>query len=346
MRTVFLLACVACNSPQEQRAIDPIRPSVGARIDWSVDIEGGAEGAGLGRALAGAGDVNGDGFEDAIVGAPGQNEGGTVWVAYGSSEGPVGFRWSHAPADADQRFGSSVAGAGDLNGDGYSDIVVGAPHYSVNKADSGTAYAFYGSSTGLGSKRNWQVSGQAGDLFGATVAGLGDVDGDGFSDIAVGSPEAGIGGAVQYFEGGPTGLVLNADWSFSATEADVGLGATLSGVGDINGDGHADMVVGVPNDDDGRGRIHVFYGTETGLASTPGTTIVGIAENVGFGTYLAGLGDVNGDGFSDLAVGSPKYIHDEPNEGLVEVFLGSDTGLDANVVWRGRGVYGSGGCGR
>ncbi len=156
--------------------------------DWS--FEGNAEYVFLGWDVASAGDVNGDGYGDLVVGAPGHGDldEGRAYLFFGSSSDLFNPVWTYESDQEDSGFGESVASAGDVNGDGYGDVVIGAPYFTVGQIEEGAAYGFYGGPAGLTSTPNWFIqTNRIGANYGYPVAGIGDVNGDGYSDVAVGA---------------------------------------------------------------------------------------------------------------------------------------------------------------
>src|SRR5439155_548921 len=148
----------------------------------------------FGRAVGTAGDVNGDGFSDVIVGAPlndnGQSDEGRAYVYLGSASGvAASAAWTTESNQASAFYGYSVATAGDVNGDGYSDVIVGAPQYDNGQSDEGRAFVYLGSASGLATSAAWTFDcKQPSASFGYSVGTAGDVNGDGFSDVIVGAP--------------------------------------------------------------------------------------------------------------------------------------------------------------
>jgi FG-GAP repeat protein/VCBS repeat protein len=291
---------------------------------------------------ASAGDVNGDGYADLVVGAPASmGYAGSVYIYLG---GPSGLAATPAatlygPDGANGFFGISVASAGDLDGDGYADIVVGAEGASSN---TGKVYTYRGSATGIADKASPTgfLDGPATSAsFGISVAGAGDVNGDGYGDIVVGAYGVAMyAGRAYVFLGSKTGIVAKASSILISPGGPNGqFGLSVAGAGDVNGDGYADIVVGaslVPPSD--TGNAYVYLGSATGLnyedggAAPPATTLVGPNGLDGyFGFSVAGAGDVNGDGYADLVVGSPSDGFSSP--GACNVYLGGTKGIDGST---------------
>ncbi|WP_262905867.1 beta strand repeat-containing protein [Hymenobacter terricola] len=269
----------------------------------------------FGNSVAGAGDVNGDGYSDVIVGASGTSGSqGNAYVYLGSSTGvgtTVATTLSDPAATANDAFGASVAGAGDVNGDGYSDVIVGA---SGTSGSQGNAYVYLGSSTGVGTTVATTLSdpaATANDAFGASVAGAGDVNGDGYADLIVGAPRgSGYQGNAYVYLGSSTGVGTTAATTLSdpTATANDAFGNSVAGAGDVNGDGYADLIVGAPRGSGYQGNAYVYYGGTDALLPTPTATRVDppSTANDYFGRNVIGAGDVNGDGYADLIVGAPR----------------------------------------
>lgn len=297
-------------------------------------------------------DVNGDGYAELVVGVPGESVGtlgaaGALQVVRGSATGPtsVGNQvWTQdsagmsGAAERSDSFGSAVA-SGDFDRDGYADVAVGVPGEDVGTAtDCGAVQVMYGSRNGLTGADDvlWHQdstgvpgANESNDRFGRTLA-AGDVDGDGYADLAIGAPGEDVGavngaGGVVLLRGSATGLRATGSQAWnqdSVGVADVAeqfatgteeFGGALA-MGDIDADGRADLAIGVPGEGwgaaGGNGAVHVLRGSAVGLTASGSQylTARGLGAgwpprgNRGFGAALA-LGDFDRDGRADLAVG-------------------------------------------
>lgn len=308
-------------------------------------LEGNQDNAEFGVSVSGAGDVNGDGYSDVIVGAwhydNGEADEGAFYIYYGSAAGistvPAATRESN---NVFSQMGCSVAGAGDVNGDGYGDVIVGADYYTNGQNGEGAFYIYHGSTTGISTNpATLTESNQANAEFGLSVAGAGDVNGDGFSDVIVGSPFYNNGqpaeGAALIYHGSPSGINTVAQAIVSSNQFAAQFGYSVAGAGDVNGDGFGDVIVGAReynNSLSGNGAAFVYNGAASGINTTASTVIETNQLTSRLGTSVAGCGDLNGDGYSDVIVGDPNYTPVSNTEGGAFILQGSATGIATSSV--------------
>ncbi|HER35453.1 MAG TPA: hypothetical protein ENO19_08320, partial [Halothiobacillaceae bacterium] len=268
----------------------------------------------------------------------------------------LGAAYSHtsAAASADDWFyggdatgdevGCAVASAGDVDGDGYGDVAVGACKDRLTLDKEGVVSVFYGGPQGLHFDPSWQEgSGAPGSLFGAAVASAGDVNGDGYDDLLIGAPEFKWGGnkkgAAYLYFGSSVGLKHEPAWFTTGDEQDGQYGYAVAGAGDVNGDGCDDWLVGAryqsPTDDltAGEGAVYLFFGCEDLADLAPDWTYDGDRPHAHVGASVAAAGDVNADGYADFLVGAPDYTADFDTEGAVLLFFGGEGGPGPAPDW-------------
>ncbi len=288
----------------------------------------------LGLSVADAGDVDADGTSDLLVGATtdfilqGPNP-GSAWVLSGAT-GAVLFS---AFGGNGHRLGFSVAGPGDVNGDGHADLLVGSPGYpgGISQLSAGRAQLFSGQDGAV----LFTIDGVLGPLgaeqLGYAVDGVGDVNGDGIPDFIVGAPIATAGGLLA---AGNAKVHSGADASvlhlFEGTLVSDRLGSAVAGLGDWDGDGVPEVAVAAPSFQNAGlgtgypGYVKVFSGAGGELLRTFAETVGGAL----FGNSIADVGDVNGDGTSDLGVGAPGWFTQASTfgawRGRMRVFSGLD----------------------
>ena len=293
-------------------------------IDGSIlyNFDGDNPSDGFGVSTSGAGDVNGDGFDDVIVGAWGRTSGAISGYARVLSGIDGNVLYNFVGDSLGDNFGRSVSGAGDVNGDGTPDLIVGAPENDTNGNRSGSARVLSGSD---GSVLYTFNGDNAGDGFGVSVSGAGDVDGDGFDDLIVGTwggTNSIKSGYARVFSGSDGSVLYN----FEGDDAGDDFGWSVSGAGDVNGDGLADLIVGAPSDDNNgtnSGNVRVLSGSDgSDLYSFDGDR----ANR--FGWSVSGAGDVNGDGLDDVIAGA--FFGGTSNGGFARVFISSVLG-DCNL---------------
>ncbi len=239
--------------------------------------------------VSGVGDVNGDGFDDLLVGAPGGNY--------------AKLYFGGAPFDtvADLKFaGVNIGRAGDVNGDGYNDILLLVAH---------KVYLYFGGSN-MDTIPDFEFKGQYyAEIFGSTLTGVGDINADGFDDFIVSSSYNWYDGMgrTYLFYGGTT-LISKPSIIFEGQYGGDNFGTAGIGIGDVNRDGFNDIMIsapaqGIPNDS---GRVMIYFGG-TEMDSVPDIIISG--TNNDFGKTLANAGDLNGDGTTDFLISSNEYVY-------------------------------------
>ena len=339
-----------------------------------------------GTSVSSAGDVNGDGYDDLIIGAAfraspnGDIYAGETYVVYGgasalgtdgvlalsSLNGTNGFILNGI--DARDNSGWSVSSAGDVNGDGYDDLIIGARLADPNGDDSGETYIVYGGASAPGTEGMLDLSVldgtngftligiDAGDQSGSSVSSAGDVNGDGYDDLIIGARVAdGYAGETYVIYGGasaPGGVLdlssLNGTNGFILTGIDAGdsSGVSVSSAGDVNGDGYDDLIIGAHRADpngDGSGETYIVYGGASApgtdgmldlssLNGTNGFILNGIDVRDYSGWSVSSAGDINGDGYDDLIIGAFRA---DPN--------GNDNAGETYVIYGGASAPGTGG---
>ncbi|WGV24804.1 beta strand repeat-containing protein [Halotia branconii] len=318
-----------------------------------------------GNSVSSAGDINGDGIDDVIIGATGadpngQDRAGSSYVVFGSGsvfaasldlselDGSNGFVINGI--NADDLLGASVSSAGDINSDGFDDLIIGAPGASPNgQRGAGSSYVIFGTSSGfaasldlslLDGSNGFVINGNIFDRSGTSVSSAGDINGDGIDDLIIGTDNFGSPSYVVF--GSTSGFAAN--FNLSTLDGSNGfvinprsLLSSVSSAGDINGDGIDDVIIGdyeaEANGQSRAGKSYVVFGSSSGFSASldlssldgsNGFVINGINRDDNLGRSVSNAGDINGDGFDDLIIGAP-------GAGSSYVVFGSSSGFSASL---------------
>ena len=294
----------------------------------------GAGGDQFGYAVAGVSDIDGDGVSEVIVGAPSGYAGNTqTGVAYVFSGASGKQMYSFNGDTGGDFYGCSVAGLEDLDGDGTPDFAIGA-RYAVDQNRKGApATGMVRVIHGASGKTLYSLYGDAaGDEFGASVSGTGsDVDGDKTPDFVVGAE---YGDYARVFSGASSKTYLTLTGDASGDQ----FGASVAAMADVDGDNVPEIIVGAPYGADAKGNYYGYARVYSGASGKTIQTLYGETDSEGFGTSVAGLDDVDGDGTADLAVGAIYATNtDGGPSGVVRVLSGADGSTLA--TFEGAGKY-------
>ncbi|MEI1376162.1 hypothetical protein PQG02_24290 [Nostoc sp. UHCC 0926] len=333
-----------------------------------------------GNSVSSAGDINGDGIDDVIIGAysadPNSFASGQSYVVFGS-KGGFGAQLNLSTLNGSNGFainginegdgsGASVSSAGDINGDGIDDLIIGARRASPNGHYSGQSYVVFGSKGGFGAQFNlstlkgsngFAINGiNPGDYSGGSVSSAGDINGDGIDDLIIGARDAAPNGTLSgqsYVVFGSKGgfsaqfnlSTLNGSNGFAINGINPGdfSGWSVSSAGDFNGDGIDDLIIGAYSADPNgfrTGQSYVVFGSKGGfgaqlnlstLNGSNGFAINGINENDQSGASVSSAGDINGDGIDDLIIGAQRASPNGLESGQSYVVFGSKGGFDTEL---------------
>ncbi|MEO8446520.1 MAG: FG-GAP-like repeat-containing protein [bacterium] len=305
-------------------------------ITYDLNMTGEAAANLFGYSVSTAGDVNGDGYSDVIVGAFGVNTfSGKAYIYFGGSTMNNIADVTLLGQGTSNNFGQSVATAGDVNADGYSDVIVGAPVISTS---TGKAYIYFGGSS-MNNVADVTLSGQlANSNFGSSVSTAGDVNGDDYSDVIVGAFAYSSNTGRAYIFFGSPAMDNVADVTMTGELSGIKFGISVSDAGDVNGDSFSDVIVGASGYSTSTGRAYIFYGG-TIMNNVADVTMTGEATNNLFGNSVSSAGDVNGDSYSDVITGAYGY---SSSTGRTYIYYGgSSMNNSADVIMTGEAINSS-----
>ena len=348
--------------------------SLNGKTGFRLDGENGGDWSGI--SVSSAGDVNDDNYDDIIIGAHGADNSGSSYVVFGKAsgfstsidlsalDGSNGFRLDGV--NQGDQSGFSVSSAGDVNGDGYDDLIIGAAGADNNGAGSGSSYVVFGKASGfsatmdlsaLDGSNGFRIDGaNEEDWSGISVSSAGDVNGDGYDDVIIGATGADNDGD----DSGSSYVVFGKESGFSASidlsaldgsngfrldgeNEDDESGLSVSSAGDVNGDGYDDLIIGTQyanNNGDDSGSSYVVFGKASGFSASidlsaldgsNGFRLDGENRGDNGGISVSSAGDINGDGYDDLIIGANLADNNGAESGSSYVVFGKASGFDARI---------------
>ncbi|NOX17411.1 MAG: hypothetical protein GXO87_03905, partial [Chlorobi bacterium] len=354
---------------------------LGKSTGWSMDVSlttsiakasfmGENAGDWLGRAVAGVGDVNGDGYDDFLLAADGNGDGGDyagqIYLFLGKATANWGTNFNVSGADASfwgeaagDWAGKAIGPAGDVNGDGYDDFLIGAYGNDDGAGEAGQAYLILGKSTGWAMDTDLSAAdasflgARANANAGYSVFSAGDVNSDGYDDFLIGASrdsQVGTDAGQVYLMLGRAAADWGMDYDFETQDADAAFvgedtydlaGSSVSGVGDANGDGYDDFLIGARGDEEGgvssAGQTYLIFGKATAdwvnnySLSEADASFLGEAADNYSGKSVSGVNDVNGDGYSDFIIGAYENSESDYRAGQTYLILGKSSGWSMDV---------------
>ena len=354
----------------------PVTPDPGPARGFVINGIGASDNSGY--SVSSAGDINNDGYDDIIIGAyladPNGGSSGESYVVFGKASGTYSASLELSSLngtngfvingiDANDYSGRSVSSAGDINNDGYDDIIIGARHADPNGDDAGESYVVFGKASGtysaslelssLNGTNGFVINGiDENDYSGRSVSSAGDINNDGYDDIIIGANEADPNGGSSgesYVVFGKASGTYSASLELSSLNGTNGFvingidendysGRSVSSAGDINNDGYDDIIIGAYPADRHWGESYVVFGKASGtysaslelssLNGTNGFVINGIDANDYSGYSVSSAGDINNDGYDDIIIGA-RFA--DPN--------GDDAGESYVVFGKASGTY-------
>lgn len=283
----------------------------------------------FGNSVSNAGDVNNDGYDDVIIGARAYNSyTGRAYIYFGGSSLNNTANVILSGENANDNFGYSVSGAGDVNNDGYDDVIVGASGYNYS---TGRAYIYYGGSS-MDNSADVIMTGQnINDSYGCSVDEAGDVNNDSYDDVIIGAKSWPSGDMIgrAYIYYGSNSMDNISDVSMYGPNLGCGFGISVSGVGDVNNDNYDDVIVGSFS----MGQVNIYFGSVT-MDNVCDVSLFPSPFTYSFGQSVSGIGDVNNDNYDDVIIGAPEqnyahiYYGGNPMNTTVDVVLNGENATD------------------
>jgi hypothetical protein len=250
--------------------------------------------SGFGVIVSDAGDVNGDGFDDVLINAPFSGR-GYAFIYFGGLNMDTTADITFGGAQSDYNFGLAISGAGDVNADGFDDIIIS------NEGNTRKTQIYFGGYI-MDNVSDLTIPGNA-----SSVSNAGDVNGDGFDDVIIGNNQYALvynepkGGALIYYGG--VNMDNNPDIILVGNEIDTYFGSSVSIAGDVNNDGYSDVIVGAFKHNVYTGKATIFLGGAI-MDTTADVTMSGEFQNSYFGYSVSNAGDINNDNFDDIIIGA------------------------------------------
>lgn len=290
----------------------PVRSSSTAKT-----LDGEATGNSFGISITSAGDLNRDGYADFAIGASGFSNGrGKVYIYFGGANGDLNADLTIVGENPGDSLGCSVSDAGDFNKDGFGDLIAGASGYN---SGTGRAYIFYGGKN-MNAVADVIKNGETiGDKFGCSVSAAGDFTLDGYDDVLIGAYGYNSFRGRAYLYYGSTNINSTAGLTMTGESSNSYFGYSVDGGGDYNGDFYSDIVIGAYGYNVFTGRVYLYLGNTT-PGNSPNFIMNGETSSSNFGFSVAFCGDLETDGYTDLAVGAYGY---SGNTGKIYVYSGS-----------------------